>query len=163
MENIIISNPTHESAPFTASAPAATKPAGSRADRQHPILTWTGRFLSGSFALFMVGASVAPKLLQLPVAEQTMMDLGWPAGYAFAIGVLELCCVVLYLVPRTSLFGAVITMGLLGGAMATQLRAQMPLFSHTLFSVYVGLFMWGGLWLRNPRLRKMFPFVREEN
>jgi hypothetical protein len=69
---------------------------------------------------------------------------------------------VLYLVPRTSIFGAVLTMGLLGGAMATQVRAQMPLFSHVLFSVYVGLFMWGGLWLRGPQLRRLFPFVREE-
>jgi hypothetical protein len=70
---------------------------------------------------------------------------------------------VLYLIPRTAIFGAVITMGLLGGAMATQLRAQAPLFSHTLFSVYVGLVMWGGLWLRSPRLRQVFPFVRDEH
>lgn len=162
MENVIISAPTNPT--FSRHLThAASKRTGSRPNRQRPILTWSGRFLSGSFALFMVGASVAPKLLQLPVAEQAMMELGWPAGYAFSIGVLELSCVVLYLVPRTSLFGAVCTMGLLGGAMATQLRAQMPLFSHTLFSVYVGLFMWGGLWLRRPRLRKMFPFVREAN
>jgi len=153
MENVIISNPPHDSAPLTASS----------LDRQGPIMTWTGRILSGAFALFLLGASVTPKLLQLPVAEQTMLELGWPAGYAFSIGVLELCCVVLYLIPRTSIFGAVITMGLLGGAMATQLRAQMPLFSHVLFTVYVGLFMWGGLWLRSPRLRKVFPFVREGN
>jgi hypothetical protein len=107
----------------------------------------------------MLGASATPKLLQLPVAEATMADLGWPPGYAFAVGVLELGCVVLYLFPRTSIFGAVLTMGLLGGAMATQMRAHMPLFSHVLFSVYVGLFMWGGLWLRTPRLRALFPIV----
>jgi hypothetical protein len=123
-------------------------------------MVWGGRVLSGVFALFMLGASAAPKLLQLPVAEATMAELGWPAGYAFSIGVLELTCVVLYLVPRTSIFGAVLTMGLLGGAMATQLRAQSPLFSHVLFTVYVGLFMWGGLWLRSPRLRSLFPVVR---
>ena len=160
MENVIISNPPHESAPVTH---AASKRTGSLLDRQRPIMTWSGRVLSGLVALFLVGASATPKLLQLPVAEQTMMELGWPAGYAFSIGVLELCCVVLYLVPRTSIFGGVLTMGLLGGAMATQLRAQAPLFSHALFSVYVGLFMWAGLWLRSPRLRKVFPFVREEN
>lgn len=151
-----MSNPTYDFAPFTASGPSSSM------DRQSPIMTWSGRVLSGLFALFMVGASVTPKLLQLPVAEQTMLELGWPAGYAFSIGVLELTCVVLYLIPRTSIFGAIITMGLLGGAMATQLRAQMPLFSHVLFSLYVGLFMWGGLWLRSPRLRKVFPFVRHE-
>jgi TRAP-type C4-dicarboxylate transport system permease small subunit len=162
MENVIISNPSQGSDASTAFALHHTAPdSPSARDRQHPIMTWAGRILSGSFALFLVGASVAPKLLQLPVAEQTMAELGWPAGYAFSIGVLELCCVVLYLIPRTSIFGAVITMGLLGGAMATQLRAQMPLFSHVLFTVYVGLFMWGGLWLRSPRLRKVFPFVRE--
>lgn len=153
MENVITATNLHQSA---VSPSLSAQP-----DRRHRIMTWTGRILSGSFALFMLGASVAPKLLQLPVAEQTMMELGWPAGYAFSIGVLELCCVVLYLFPRTSIFGAVITMGLLGGAMATQIRAQMPLYSNVLFAVYVGLFMWGGLWLRSPRLRKVFPFVRE--
>ncbi len=120
-------------------------------------MMWTGRALSGLFILFMLGASVAPKLLQLPVAEQTMAELGWPAGYAFMIGLIELTCVVLYLVPRTSLLGAVLTMALLGGAMATQIRAESPLFSHILFSLYLGLCMWGGLWLRDARLRALFP------
>ncbi|HEY0624903.1 DoxX family protein [Sphingomonas sp.] len=123
-----------------------------------PAMLWTGRVLTGLFALFMLGASVAPKLMMLPVAEQTMAQLGWPAGYAFAIGLLELALVILYLVPRTSLLGAVLMMGLLGGAMATQVRAEMPLFSNILFSVYLGLFMWGGLWLRDPQLRALFPF-----
>ena len=76
------------------------------------------------------------------------------------IGVIELACLVLYLVPRTSLLGAVLMMGLLGGAMATQIRVGSPLFSHTLFSVYLGLFMWGGLWLRDSRLRALFPVAR---
>jgi hypothetical protein len=122
-------------------------------------MLWTGRVLSGLFALFMLGASVTPKLLMLPVAEETMAQLGWPAGYAFAIGILELALVVLYLVPRTSVLGAVLTMALLGGAMATQIRVGNPLFSHMLFSIYLGLFMWGGLWLRNPRLRAIFPIA----
>lgn len=124
-------------------------------------MLWAGRILTGLYALFMLGASVAPKLLQLPVAEETMAQLGWPAGYAFMIGLIELACVVLYLIPRTSVLGAVLTMGLLGGAMATQIRAGSPLFSHVLFSIYLGLFMWGGLWLRSPRLRALFPFERE--
>lgn len=122
---------------------------------------WTGRILTGLFALFMLGASIAPKLLQLPIAEETMAQLGWPPGYAFMIGVIELACLVLYLVPRTSVLGAVLMMGLLGGAMATQIRASSPLFSHILFSVYLGLFMWGGLWLRNPCLRALFPVAWE--
>ena len=77
------------------------------------------------------------------------------------IGLIELACVVLYLIPRTSVLGAVLMMGLLGGAMATQIRAGSPLFSHILFSIYLGLFMWGGLWLRNERLRALFPVARD--
>jgi hypothetical protein len=125
-----------------------------------PAMLWTGRTLTGLFALFMLGASVAPKLLGLPVAEETMAQLGWPPGYVLMIGIIELTCVVLYLIPRTSILGAVLMMGLLGGAMATQIRAGNPLFSHILFSIYLGLFMWGGLWLRDPRVRALFPIMR---
>lgn len=120
-------------------------------------MIWTGRVLTALFALFILGASVAPKLLGMPVAEESMHQLGWPPGYAFGIGILELACLVLYLYPRTNLLGAILFMGLLGGAMATQIRAGMPLYSHILFSIYLGLFMWGGLWLRDPRVRAMFP------
>ncbi len=121
---------------------------------------WTGRVLTALFALFILGASVFPKLAGMPVAEETMAQLGWPQGYAFAIGLIELSCLILYLIPRTSVLGAVMFMGLLGGAMATQIRAGSPLFSHQLFSIYLGLFMWGGLWLRDERLRAIFPFRR---
>ncbi|MCW4463097.1 DoxX family protein [Sphingomonas sp. BT-65] len=124
-----------------------------------PAMLWTGRVLTGLFALFMLGASVAPKLLMLPIAEETMAQLGWPAGYAFMIGIFELAFLVLYLIPQTRILGAVLMMALLGGAMATQIRAGSPLFSHILFSVYLGLFMWGGLWLRDPQLRALFPFA----
>ena len=124
---------------------------------------WIGRVLTGVFALFMLGASIAPKLLRLPIAEETMAQLGWAPGYAFMVGLVELACLVLYLVPRTSVLGAVLMMGLLGGAMATQIRAGSPLFSHILFSVYLGLFMWGGLWLRDSRLRALFPISNSHN
>jgi len=77
------------------------------------------------------------------------------------IGLIELGCVLLYLFPRTSVLGAVLTMGLLGGAMATQIRVGNPLFTHILFSLYLGLFMWGGLWLRDKRLRAIFPWRRD--
>jgi len=126
-----------------------------------PAMLWTGRVLTGLFALFILGASVAPKLLQLPIADETMTQLGWPPGYVLMIGLIELACLVLYLIPRTSVLGAVLMMGLLGGAMATQIRVGNPLFSHILFSIYLGLFMWGGLWLRDPRLRALFPIARE--
>jgi len=119
---------------------------------------WTGRVLTALFAVFMLGASITPKLLGMPVAEETMRQLGWPAGYAFSIGVLELACLVLYLFPRTNVLGAMLLMALFGGAMATQIRAGNPLFSHVLFSIYLGLFMWGGLWLRDPAVRALFPW-----
>lgn len=123
-------------------------------------MTIAGWVLTGLYALFMLGASVAPKLLGMPVAADTLTQLGWPGGYALTIGLIELACVLLYLFPKTSLFGAVLTMGLLGGAMATQVRVGNPLFSHQLFSIYLGLFMWGGLWLRDPALRALFPWRR---
>lgn len=126
-------------------------------DRNMRRLGW---LLSGLFAAFMIGASVAPKLLRLPVAEQTLAELGWPHGYAIMIGLIELTCTLLYLVPRTAVLGAVLMMSVLGGAIATQIRAGMPLFSHELFGIYLGLFMWGGLWLRRPDLRALLPLRR---
>jgi len=119
---------------------------------------WVGWVLTGLFALFMAGASITPKLAGMPIAEETLAQLGWPPGYALMIGVIELTCLVLYLFPRTSVFGAVVFTALLGGAMATQIRAGSPLFSHILFGVYLGLFMWCGLWLRDPALRALFPW-----
>lgn len=119
---------------------------------------WAGRVLTTLFALFILGASAAPKLLGMPIAEETMAQLGWPSGHAFWIGIVELSCLALYLFPRTSVFGAVLFMGLFGGAMATHIRAGSPLFTHILFSIYLGLFMWGGLWLRDPKLRELFPW-----
>lgn len=121
------------------------------------MMVWTGRILTGLFALFIAGASVAPKLLQLPAATDTLTKLGWDARYTLMIGVFELTCLALYLIPRTSVLGAVLFTALLGGAMATQIRAESPLFTHILFSVYLGLMMWGGLWLRDPALRALIP------
>lgn len=123
-------------------------------------MTRTGYVMSGLFVLFMLGASVAPKLLGLPVAEETMAALGWPPGYVLPIGILELVLTLLYLHPRTNILSCILFMGLFGGAMATQIRAGSPLFSHILFSIYLGLFMWGGLWLRDPALRALFPIRR---
>ncbi|MDR7034019.1 DoxX family protein [Mesorhizobium sp. BE184] len=123
-------------------------------------MTRMGYVLSGLFVLFMLGASVTPKLLGLPVADETMTALGWPTGYTLPIGILELVLTLLYLYPRTNILAAVLFMGLLGGAMATQIRVGNPLFSHILFSVYLGLFLWGGLWLRDPALRALFPWRR---
>lgn len=121
-----------------------------------------GYILTGLFALFMVGASIAPKLLRMPVAAETLSGLGWP-DYSIMIGIFELAFVVIYLIPRTSILGAVLMTALLGGAMATHIRVGSPLLSHTLFSIYLALFMWGGLWLRNPALRSVFPLYTRKD
>ena len=121
-------------------------------------LTIAGWGLTAIFALFMVGASIAPKLLGMAAATDSLASLGWPPGYAALIGLFELAFLVLYLVPRTSLLGAVLMSALLGGAIATQMRVGNPLFSNVLFGIYLALFLWGGLWLRDPALRALFPF-----
>lgn len=119
-------------------------------------MIWAGRVLTALFALFMV-FDITIKLLDLPFVDEAMMELGWGSGYGPLIGAIELVALVLYLVPRTSLSGAILMTGLLGGAIATQVRISHPLFSHILFGVWLGLFMWGGLWLRDPAIRAAFP------
>lgn len=119
-----------------------------------------GWALSALFALFMLGASVLPKLLGLAVATDTMAALGWPDAPVLLIGVLELVFTLLFLFPPTGLLGSVLMMAILGGAMVTQIRAGSPLVSHTLFSLYLGVLMWGGLILRDARVRALFPFAR---
>lgn len=124
------------------------------------IMTRAGYVLTGLFAVFLAVASVTPKFFIPDVANESMRQLGWPEGHVLLIGVIELVCLALYLIPRTAVLGAVLMTGLLGGAMASQLRVGNPLFSHTLFGIYLGLFMWAGLWLRDAGLRAMFPFRR---
>lgn len=117
---------------------------------------WTGRVLSGlatAFLLFDAGV----KLLVVPEAVESTAQLGWQASTLFTLGVIQLACSALYLVPRTAVLGALLWTGYLGGAIATHLRVDNPLFSHTLFPVYVALLLWGGLWLREPRLRALIP------
>jgi DoxX-like family len=123
-------------------------------------LSRLGWALSALFALFMLGASAAPKLLGMAIATDTMAALGWPEAPILLIGSLELLCTLLFLFPPTAVLGSVLMMAILGGAMVTQIRAGSPLFSHTLFSIYLGVMMWGGLILRDPRVRAVFPLVR---
>ncbi|MBE7732389.1 DoxX family protein [Devosia faecipullorum] len=119
-----------------------------------------GWVLSGLIALFMAAASVAPKLLQLDIAMAPMEVVGWPQKYLVLIGLIELACMVLFLIPRTSLLGAVLFTGLLGGSLAANLRVDNPLFSHTLFSLYLGIAVWAALWLRDAKVRSVFPLLR---
>jgi hypothetical protein len=122
-------------------------------------MLWAGWVLSGIFILFMI-FDVTIKLIRLPVVAETMGQLGWLPGMGFVIGVIEAIILVLYVVPRTSVLGAVLMTAVLGGAVATHLRIGSPLFSHVLFGVYLGLFAWGGLWLRDASLQRLFPLRR---
>lgn len=126
----------------------------------HTAMSRIGWTLSLLFGLFMLGASVAPKLAGLPVAQETMAALGWPEAPILLIGLLELLCTALYLYPATGLTGGILMMAILGGAMVTQIRAGSPLATHTFFSLYLGVMMWGGLWLRDPAFRALFPWRR---
>ena len=118
-----------------------------------------GWILSALFALVIVGASAAPKLLGAEAATGSFDTLGWPQRYVLMIGMMEIGLTLLYLVPATSLLGVVLMTGLLGGALASQLRIDAPLFSHVLFGLYLGAIMWIGLWLRTPRLREWMPLA----
>lgn len=122
---------------------------------------WTGRVLSGVVVLFLLFDG-AIKLLPLPVVTETMDKMGWGAGEGLArsLGVITIACTVLYAVPPTSILGAILLSGYLGGAIASHVRIDSPLFSHTLFGLYLGLILWGGLWLRDPALRALLPFRR---
>lgn len=117
---------------------------------------WSGRALSTVVVLFLVFDG-AIKLVQPAPVVDAFRALGYPLPTASGIGVLGLACAVLYAIPRTAVFGAVLLTGLLGGAVSSHVRVGDPLFSHTLFGVYLGVMAWGGLWLRDDRVRAMLP------
>jgi len=118
-----------------------------------------GYVLTALVALFL-GFDTIAKVLVLAPAVQGTTQLGYPAQSVLWIGIIQLICVVLYLVPRTAVLGALLLTGYLGGAVASQLRVGAPLLSHTLFPIYVAALLWGGLYLREPRLRALLPFRR---
>jgi hypothetical protein len=117
---------------------------------------WTGRVLTGVAVLFLVFDAIV-KLLALPQAIEGTAQLGYPASVVQAIGVIELVCLVAYLVPRTAIIGAVLWTGYLGGAIASHVRLGNPLFTHTLFPIYIAALLWAGLWLRDRRVRALLP------
>lgn len=120
----------------------------------------TGWVLTGLAVAFLV-FDFAIKLTMIPAVSQSMTQLGWPVELARPIGVLEAILLLIYLIPRTSVFGAVLWTGYLGGAIATHARLQNPLFSHVLFPIYVATLLWGGLWLRSRRLQSLVPLTAE--
>jgi DoxX-like family len=115
---------------------------------------WAGRILTGLAVLFLLFDALI-KLLKAPFAVAPTVQLGYPETLVRPIGVIELLCLALYVFPPTSILGAVVLTGYLGGAVATHLRVGDPLFSHVLFPIYIGLMIWGGLYLRDGRIRTM--------
>ncbi len=118
-----------------------------------------GRILSGLVILFLLFDAglklVAPQF----AIDNGPPNLGWPPKIEtmYLLAILLLIPTLLHIWPRTAILGAILITGYLGGAIATQVRVGNPLFSHILFGVYLGLMLWGGLWLRDPRLRALFP------
>jgi len=122
---------------------------------------WLGRVLSSLVILFLLFDG-AIKLVPWPVVTETMDRIGHGSSenLARSFGFITVACTVLYAIPPTSILGAILLTGYLFGAMASHVRIGSALFSHTLFGLYLGLMVWGGLWLRDRRLRPLIPLRR---
>ena len=116
----------------------------------------TGAVVTAVPVLFLLFDSVIKLVAIRPVVE-SFTALGWPVGLSLSVGLIELACIALYLVPQTAVLGAILLTGYLGGAVATHVRIGSPLLTHQLFPVYVALLLWGGLVLREGRLRDLVP------
>ena len=115
---------------------------------------WTGRFLSGLGVLFLT-FDAAVKVLKLGPAIEATTQLGYPESVIVALGLIEIVCLIVYLIPRTSVLGVVLWTGYLGGAVASHVRVGNPLFSHALFPIYIAALLWIGLGLRDHRVREL--------
>jgi hypothetical protein len=133
--------------------------AGRRAGSSRTI--WAGRIIGGLATAFLIFDAVGKLLRVQPVIDGTQL-LGYPTDVIFGLGVTLLTCVLLYIVPRTSVLGAVLLTGYLGGAIATHVRVGNPLFTHVLFPTYVAAMLWGSLFLRDRRLHILLPWHRDE-
>lgn len=116
-----------------------------------------GHVISAVPVLFLLFDSII-KLVTIDPVVESFGQLGYPVSLALGIGLVELACLVLYVVPRTSVLGAILLTGYLGGAVATHVRVGSPLLTHTLFPIYVAALLWGGLFLREQRLRALLPW-----
>jgi hypothetical protein len=137
------------SATLVDTAPLTVAPAAASTTTR-----WAGRVLTGLAVLFLVFDATI-KLVGATEAVQGTVQLGWAAHHLPILGVIEIACLVLYLVPRTAPLGAVLWTGYFGGAIATHLRLDNPLLTHTLFPIYVAALVWGGLYLRDSRVRAL--------
>jgi DoxX-like family len=118
---------------------------------------WTGRVISALAVLFLLFDSIL-KLAKPAFVVEGTVKVGYPESSIIPLGITLFICTVLYAIPRTSILGAILLTGYLGGAVATHVRVSDPLFSHALFPVYLGILIWGGLFLREDRLRALVPF-----
>ncbi|MBA3344346.1 MAG: DoxX family protein [Gemmatimonadales bacterium] len=110
--------------------------------------------------LFLLFDSII-KVMRLAPAMEGTVQLGYPATAVLGIGIIQLVCLVTYVLPRTAVLGAILLTGYLGGAVATHVRIGSPLLTHILFPVYVAVLIWGGLYLRDERLRALVPLRRQ--
>ena len=138
--------------PAPLAAPAVTP--ADRAATRAGAARWAARALTAVPVLFLA-IDAAGKLAAPPAVVAGTVQLGWGAHHLPVLAALELACLALYLVPRTAVLGAVLWTGYLGGAVATHLRVDNPLFSHVLFPIYVAALIWGGLYLRDARVRAL--------
>ena len=113
---------------------------------------WTGWILS-ILPVLLLAVSAAMKLAHPPQLDEGFAHLQLPVSFAFGLGVLEVACTVIYLIPRTAVLGAILLTGYLGGAILTHLRVGDPFYTH----IILGVVIWGGLYLREPRLRALIP------
>jgi hypothetical protein len=124
---------------------------------ERPSRTWVHK--AGTTISVLVTAflafDAAGKLAGVPQVKEATQALGFPPGQALVIGVVLAICVVVYVVPRTAVLGALGLTAYLGGAVTTNMRVEAPLFTHTLFAVYLGVLMWVGLAMRRPELLRV--------
>jgi hypothetical protein len=139
---------------FAAQAEAPTSHSAAPHANISRARLWTSYGMSGLVSAFLL-FDTAMKLLQVEPAMKGTAELGWPVSTLFGIGVVELLCVLAYVLPRTSVLGAVLLTGYLGGAVATHVRVGNPLFSHVLFPIYMAALIWGGLYLRDAAVRAL--------
>jgi hypothetical protein len=134
----------------------STHPQGSSSSK---AMLWAGWVMSGVTVVFMLFDGISKLALERHVVEATT-KIGYPEGVIRPLGMVILTCTILYAIPRTAIFGAILLTGFLGGAVASKVRLEDPLFGSILFGVYLGILAWGGLYLRDDRIRALLPWRR---
>jgi hypothetical protein len=129
------------------------------AKAQTPLQVKAGWALSGVAILFLAADAAGKLIAPATMIAYTPAGLGLPTdpGFYRLLGAILAICTLFYAIRRTAVIGAILLTGYLGGAIETHLRADSPLLSNTFFGVYLGLFVWGGLWLRDPHIRALLP------